>query len=204
MSLAKHLCLCGSTFSCDIMQFYCLICRRDCTKYITFCNTRTQCFNTHRADLLSISLSSLKLHCNLFLELYIHYFIHRCKEWFYMMHHAVPRGTALCSATLWPPEVKSCTIIWCVVQREHIVEDLVIYLVLSASKDFLVCNLYRIRTFYCAFYKDILHFLNPNTTPKNKINNWTKWRIFTWYPGVRFMSSCVVNNSNSGGSRIFK
>ena len=44
-------------------------------------------------------------------------------------------------------------------------------------------------TFYCAFYKEILHFLNPNTVPKYKINNLTKWRIFTWYPGVRFMSS---------------
>ena len=48
------------------------------------------------------------------------------------MHHAipqgtdVPRGTALCGATLRPPEVKSCRIIWCVDQREQIV---VIYLV---------------------------------------------------------------------------
>ena len=41
----------------------------------------------------------------------------------YMMHHAVPQGTALCSAILRPPEVKSCRIIWCVVQREHIVEN---------------------------------------------------------------------------------
>ena len=71
------------------------------------------------------------------------------------MHHAVPqgtvvhRGTALCSATLHPPEVKSCRIIWCIVQREHIVENLcnVLKLVLSASKDFFVCNLYRIRAF---------------------------------------------------------
>ena len=45
-----------------------------------------------------------------------------------MMHHAiprgtvVPRGTALCGATLHPPEVKSCRIILCVVQREHLVE----------------------------------------------------------------------------------
>ena len=44
-------------------------------------------------------------------------------------------------------------------------------------------------TFYCAFYKNILHFLNPNTALKNEMNNWTKWRIFTWYPGVRFMLS---------------
>ena len=38
-----------------------------------------------------------------------------------MMHHAEPQGTALCGATLGPPEVKLCRIIWCVVQREHIV-----------------------------------------------------------------------------------
>ena len=37
--------------------------------------------------------------------------------------------------------------------------------------------------------QDISHILIPNTAPKNKINNWTKWRIFTWHPGVRFMSS---------------
>ena len=41
----------------------------------------------------------------------------------YMMHHVVPQGTALCSAILRPPDVKSCRIIWCVVQREHIVEN---------------------------------------------------------------------------------
>ena len=46
-----------------------------------------------------------------------------------MMHHAiprgtvVPRGTALCGATLHPPEVKSCRIILCVVQRKHLVEN---------------------------------------------------------------------------------
>ena len=32
------------------------------------------------------------------------------------------------------------------------------------------------------FYKDILHFLIPDTALKNKINNWTKWQIFTWHP----------------------
>ena len=44
-------------------------------------------------------------------------------------------------------------------------------------------------TFYCAFYKNILHFLNLDTALKNKINNWTKWWIFSWYPRVWFMSS---------------
>ena len=62
-----------------------------------------------------------------------------------MMHPAIPRGTALCGATLHPPEVKSCRIIWCVVQREPIVENHNCDLL--ASKDFLVCNLYRIRAF---------------------------------------------------------
>ena len=33
-------------------------------------------------------------------------------------------------------------------------------------------------TFYCAFYKDIFHFLNPNTALKNKINNWTKQQFY--------------------------
>ena len=47
----------------------------------------------------------------------------RLLEGCHMMHHAVPWGTALCGATLHPPEVKSCRIIWCVVQREHIVEN---------------------------------------------------------------------------------
>ena len=72
-------------------------------------------------------------------------------------------------------------------------------MVLSASKDFLVYNLYRIR----AFEHFIVHFtkifctlvLNPNTAPKKKEKkNWTKWQIFTctWYPGVRFMSSRTV------------
>ena len=44
-------------------------------------------------------------------------------------------------------------------------------------------------TFYWAFYKDILHLLNLDTPQKNKINNWKKWQICTWYPRVWFMSS---------------
>ena len=48
-----------------------------------------------------------------------------------MMHHTVPQGTMLCSATLGPTELKSCRIIWCIVQREQIVKTVVIYLVLS-------------------------------------------------------------------------
>ena len=37
---------------------------------------------------------------------------------------------------------------------------------------------------FCAFYKDILHFLNPNTAPKNKIlNNWTNGRFLLGTPG---------------------
>ena len=45
------------------------------------------------------------------------------------MHHAVPQGTiipwgtALCSAIMCPPEVKSCRIMWCIIQRDHIVEN---------------------------------------------------------------------------------
>ena len=33
-------------------------------------------------------------------------------------------------------------------------------------------------TFYCAFYKDILHFLNPNTALTYKINNLPKCRFY--------------------------
>ena len=51
------------------------------------------------------------------------------------MHHTVPWGTTLCGAILRPPEVKSCRIIRCFVQREHIVQNHC-DLVLSASKDF--------------------------------------------------------------------
>ena len=72
-----------------------------------------------------------------------------------MMHHTVPQGTivpwgtALCSAILRSLEVKSCRIIWCIIQREHIIETLVIFLVLSTctSKDFKVCNSYTVRAF---------------------------------------------------------
>ena len=86
-----------------------------------------------------------------------------------MMHHAIPRGTALCGATLRPPEVKSCRIIWCVFQREHILEN---RCDLSASK---VCTVihteYELLNILLCILQDILHFLNPNTVPKNKINN---------------------------------
>ena len=83
--------------------------------------------------------------------------------------------TTLCGTTLHPPEVKSCRIIWCIDQREHIVE----YRDLLGFKCFQrllsMQFKYRIRAFehfiFCAFYKDTLHFLNPNTALKNKINN---------------------------------
>ena len=111
------------------------------------------------------------------------------------MHHAIPRGTALCGATLRSPEIKSCRIILCVIQREY----MYLYIVenscgLLGFKCFQRLNMQFIHgksfwKFSCAFYKEILHFLNPNTALRDKRNNWTKWWIFTWYPGVRFMSS---------------
>ena len=110
----------------------------------------------------------------------------------YMMHHAIFRGTALCGATLRPPEVKSYRIIWCVVQREHIVEIRCDVLGFKCFQRLLSMQFIQNKSFwkfYYAFYKDILHLLNTNTALKNKIKYWTKWRIFTWYPGVRFMSS---------------
>ena len=35
-------------------------------------------------------------------------------------------------------------------------------------------------------YKNMLHFFYQSSVQKN--NDWTKWWIFTWYPGVRFIS----------------
>ena len=90
----------------------------------------------------------------------------------YMMHHAIPRGYQLCGATLRPPGVKSCIIIWCVIQREHILENRCdftwFYMLPKTSYHAIYTWNKSFWTFYCAFYKDILHFLNPNTVPKNK------------------------------------
>ena len=63
------------------------------------------------------------------------------------MHHA------LCGTTLRPPEVKSCGIIWCIIQREHNVEnrcDLLGFNTNSASKT----SKYAILT-----QKELLHVL---------------------------------------------
>ena len=38
--------------------------------------------------------------------------------------------------------------------------------------------------------KKLCTLFNPNTALKNKINKWTKWQIFTWYPRVRFNRLC--------------
>ena len=97
---------------------------------------------------------------------------------------------------------KSCQIIWCIDQREYIVEKHCDLLGFKCFQRLLstVCNLHRIRAFwtcYCAFCKDTLNFLNPNTAPKIKINQWTKWWILTWYPGVQFMSSYAQQHQNS-------
>ena len=111
------------------------------------------------------------------------------------MHLAIPLGTALCGATLRLVEVTSCRIIWCVVQREHIVENRCDLLGFKCFQRLLSMQFIQNKSFwkfYCAFYKDILHFLNPNKTQENKINNWTKWQIFTWYLGVWFMSSFPI------------
>ena len=111
----------------------------------------------------------------------------------HMLHHAVPWGTALCGATLRLPEVKSY-MIWCLVQREHILENCCDILGFKCFQRLLstpFINSKSFWTFYHAFYKDILHFLNLDTVLKNKINIWTKWQIFTWYPRIWFMSSYI-------------
>ena len=123
-----------------------------------------------------------------------------CYAWLDMMHHAVPQGTivpwgnALCSAILRSPQVKSCRMIWCVVQREHFVENACDIFAFKYFQRLLSTQFIHSKSFwifYCAFYKNILHFLNPDSALKNKINNYTKWQIFTWYPRVRFMSPFV-------------
>ena len=79
-----------------------------------------------------------------------------------MMNHAVPR-------------VQRCVASPCVRQRfkdNILLKTVVIYLVLSASTDFKVCNLYTVRAFEHFIVhstKICLHFLNPNTALKNKI-----------------------------------
>ena len=94
--------------------------------------------------------------------------------------HSIPWGTALCGAH--PPLVKSCTIIWCIIQREHNVENRCDLLAFMCFQRLL--NLYAIHTqnFYHAFYKDILHFLNLDTALQNKINNWKKFADFHLVP----------------------
>ena len=107
------------------------------------------------------------------------------------MHHVVPWGTMLCGPSLRPPELKSCRIIWCIGQGEHSNENHCDLFGFKGFQRLLSMQFIHIKCswiFYCAFYKDILHFLNPDTALKNKINNWTKWQIFTWYPRVWFMS----------------
>ena len=70
------------------------------------------------------SITSIVL-CPIFCQIIAYsFFILRCTCviefcFHHMMHHAVPRGTALCGATLCLPDVKSCRIIWCVIQREQ-------------------------------------------------------------------------------------
>ena len=66
-----------------------------------------------------------------------------------MMHHAVPQGTALCSATSRLPQVKSYTIIWCAWFKESILlKIVVIFLVLNLSfQRLLSMQLYSIRAF---------------------------------------------------------
>ena len=90
-----------------------------------------------------------------------------------LMGTVVPWVTALCSAILHPPEVKS--LIWWIVQREHIVENLCDLLGFKYFQRLLSMQFMHSKScwiFYCAFYKEILHFLNLDTALKNKINNW--------------------------------
>ena len=100
-----------------------------------------------------------------------------------MMHHVLPRGTALCGATLRPPEVKSCQNNLVRRSREHNAEnncELLGFKCFQRLQSMQFIHNKSFWTFYCAFYKDILHFLNPNTAHKNKINNWTKWQMFIY------------------------
>ena len=53
----------------------------------------------------------------------------------YVIHHAVLQGTVLCGATLHLPEVKSCRIIGMSFKESSLLKIVVIYSVLSSSKD---------------------------------------------------------------------
>ena len=131
----------------------------------------------------------LKIHLNWYFYWYLNFW-----SQYHMMHHIVPWGTALCSAILHPPKVKSCRIFWCVVQSEHIVKNPCDLLGFQYFQRLLSTQFIHSKgfwTFYCAFYKYILHFLNPDTALKNKVDNWTNGKIFTWYPRVWFMSSNI-------------
>ena len=127
------------------------------------------CMSSH--VLLSISMGIMNLLCSCFDVLHYWRFnlilLYNAPR--YTPGNVVPRGTALCGATLHPPEAKSCRIIWCVVQREHILENRCVLRGLKCFLRLLSMQFIQNKSFwifYCAFYKDILHFLNPNTVPK--------------------------------------
>ena len=105
-----------------------------------------------------------------------------------------PWGTALCSAILCLPEVKLCSIIWCVVQREHIVEKHCDLFGFKYFQRFLSMQFIYSKSVwtFCAFYKDVLLFLNWDTALKKK--NETKWQIFYLVPqGTVYVIIWVIN-----------
>ena len=77
----------------------------------------------------------------------------------------------MCGAILCPAEIRSCRIVWCVLQREHIAENHCDFLVKCFQRLLSTQFIQRaFEHFYCAFSKDILPFLYPDTALKNKMN----------------------------------
>ena len=112
------------------------------------------------------------------------------------MHHAVPQGTALYGATLRPPVLKSCRIILCIVQRKHIVGNRCDLLHFKCVKRLLSMQFIHHKSSWTFIvHSTTLHFLNPDTPLKNRIElNAINGRFLlgTMAHGVRFMSSNIV------------
>ena len=149
---------------------------KPCTCRIIWCVIQRQYIVKNPYDLLGTErLQSTQLYCKSF--------------WTFL----------LCSAILCPPQVKPCRIIWCVVQRQHIVErvpyDLLgfRYLIKTSNVHNLFTVIYELlNILFCILQRNFALFKPGYNWKMKYLNNWTKWQIFTWYPRVRFMPFLTV------------
>ena len=96
--------------------------------------------------------------------------VYVCWIWCTWQYPGVRQDTALCGATLCPPEVKSCTNF---VRCSKIAYSWKPWLGFKCfqrlpSVQFIGLHRRSFWRFYRAFYKDILHFLNPNIALEKK------------------------------------